>query len=99
MGRAAFVLGATITERPGREREIELSRPDEAGPWRLALPGALDQRPVTAKLVKYVATCYFEEAYDDAKRVGWLGVVAVVWVALARANGEDILQWGGQQVA
>lgn len=99
MGRAAFVLGAAITERPGREREIVLSRPGEAGSWRLVLPGVLDQRPVTAKLVKYVASCYFEEAYDDARRVGWLGVVTVVWVALARANGEDILHWGGQQVA
>ncbi len=99
MGNTTFVLGALITERPGLEREIEISRPNEEMPWRLSLPALLDQRPVTAALVKYVATRYFEDAYDDAKRVGWLGVVAVVWVALARANDEEFMKWNGQLVA
>ena len=99
MGNTTFVLGALIAERPGLEREIEISRPDEGAPWRLALPARLDQRPVTAALVKYVAARYFEEAYDDAKRVGWPGVVAVVWAALARANDEEFMQWNEQLVA
>lgn len=99
MGNTTFVLGAFIAERPGLEREIEISRPDGVAPWRLSLPALLDQRPVTPALVKYVATRYFEEAYDDAKRVGWVGVVAVVWVALAQANGEEFMKWNGQLVA
>jgi len=97
MRSGPFIIEACLTERPGQEREIEISRPGGAEPWRVALPAALDGAATLPALVRYVAGRYFAEAGDEALRAGHLAVVAVVWLAVGPGTGRvaEPVSWRG----
>ena len=85
MTSGPYVVEATLTAPPGRERELAISRPGGAETWRVALPAALDGGTTLPALVRYVAGRYFTESGDEAMRAGHLTVMAVVWVALGQS--------------
>ena len=93
MGNLRMLVGARVEGQPGQEREVVISRPGEVGEWRATLPRLLDQVPATAALVEYVVRLYQRQRPTEAAAAGMAGLLAVVQMALARANEEAAEGW------
>lgn len=68
-------------------RAVRFSRPDKQ-PWDLILPPAMDTGEVTAELVDYVTTQYLLALPNEAVRLGWEKVYALVRLALLEIQDE-----------
>ena len=93
MGNLRMLVGARVEGQLGQEREMVISRLGGAEEWRAALPKLLDQVPATAALVDYVVRLFQRQRPTEAAAAGMAGLLAVVRMALARANQEAQEGW------
>lgn len=93
MGNLRMLVGARVEGQLGQEREMVISRLGGAEEWRATLPKLLDQVPATAALVEYVVRLFQRQRPTEAAAAGMAGLLAVVRMALARANEEAEEDW------